>query len=153
LSRRPGRSRVRRALASLVTVDTGWVLAAERDPTAARRHIAALTRLGQVLVIPPVVLVEARQRAADVGRVDVVLAKLRSEPILPEDGRRASELLRAAGAQARNPSRRVHEIGVVDALVAAVAERLGGIVYTDDPKHMLWLVDAGAEITPQRTPF
>jgi len=134
-------------------VDTGWVLAAERKPTAARRHIAALTRLGQVLVIPPVVLVEARQRATDVGRVDVVLAKLRSESILPQDGRRASELLRRAGAQARNPSRRIHEIGVVDALVAAVAERLGGIVYTDDPQHMLWLVEAGAEITPQRTPF
>lgn len=134
-------------------MDTGWVLAAERNPTAARRHIAALTRLGQVLVIPPVVLVEARQRATDIGRVDVVLAKLRSEPILPSDGRRASDLLRLAGAKARDPSRRIHEIGVVDALVAAMAERLGGIVYTDDPKHMLWLVEAGAEITPQRTPF
>jgi len=100
-----------------------------------------------------VVLVEARQRASDVGRVDVVLAKLRQEPLLPEDGLRASELLRAAGAQSRNPSRRIHEIGVVDALVAAVAVRIGGIVYTDDLKHMLWLVRAGAEITPQRTPF
>ncbi len=129
------------------------MLAAERDPTAARRQIASLTRLAQVLVIPPVVLVEARQRATEVGRVDVVLAKLRSEPILPDDGRRASELLRKAGERAPEPSRRVHEIGVVDALVAAVAERLGGIVYTDDPQHMLWLVAAGAEITPYRTPF
>jgi len=129
------------------------VLAAEQKPTAARRHIAALTRVGQVLVIPPVVLVEARQRAADVGRVDVVLAKLRQEPILPQDGIRASELLRAAGAQAKDPSRRIHEIGVVDALVAAVAERVGGIVYTDDPRHMLWLRQAGADITVQRTPF
>ena len=134
-------------------MDTGWVLAAERDPGAARRHIAALTRLGQVLVIPPVVLVEARQCAVDVGRVDVVLAKLRSEPVLPEDGRRASDLLRAAGESSGDPSRRVHEIGVVDAIVAAFAERIGGIVYTDDPQHMDWLVSAGARITPARTPF
>jgi predicted nucleic acid-binding protein len=134
-------------------VDTGWVIGAERNPTAARRQIAALTRVGQVLVIPPVVLVEARQRATDVGRVDVVLAKLRHEPILPQDGIRASELLRAAGARAKDSSGRIHEIGVVDALVAAVAERVGGIVYTDDPQHMLWLRQAGAEITPQRTPF
>ncbi len=104
-------------------------------------------------MIPPVLLVEARQRAANVGRVDAVLAKLRQEPILPRDGIRASELLRAAGAQAKDSSRRIHEIGVVDALVAGVAERIGGIVYTDDPQHMLWLRQAGADITPQRTPF
>ncbi len=85
--------------------------------------------------------------------MDVVLARLRSEPILAEDGHSASELLRAAGRQARDASRRIGEIGVVDALVAAVAERIGGIVYTDDPRHMLWLVAAGARITPQRTPF
>jgi predicted nucleic acid-binding protein len=72
---------------------------------------------------------------------------------LPEDGYRASELLRAAGAQARDPSRCIHEIGVIDAVVAAMAERLGGIVYTNDPKHMEWLRQAGAAITPQRTPF
>jgi predicted nucleic acid-binding protein len=134
-------------------VDTGWVLAAERDPAAARRHIAALTRLGQVLIIPPEVLVEARQRAVDVGRVDVVLAKLRSGAVLPEDGHRASELFRRAGQLSQDPSRRVHEIGVVDAIVAAFAERVGGIVYTNDPEHMGWLVAAGARITPARTPF
>lgn len=134
-------------------MDTGWVLAAERDPAAARRHIAALTRLGQVLIVPPEVVVEARQRAVDVGRVDVVLAKLRSEPVLPADGLRASELLRRAGEQSPDASRQVHEIGVVDAIVAAFAERLGGIVYTDDPEHMQWLVAAGARITPARTPF
>jgi predicted nucleic acid-binding protein len=122
--------------------------------TVSEQMTSVVVQFGpQVLVIPPVVLVEARQRATDIGRVDVVLAKLRSEPILPQDGHRASELLRAAGARARNPSRRIHEIGVVVALVAAVAERLGGIVYTDDPQHMLWLVEAGAEIMPQRTPF
>jgi len=57
-------------------VDTGWVIAAERDPRRARLHIAALTRLGQVMVVSPVVIVEARQRAGDLGRVDVVLARL-----------------------------------------------------------------------------
>ena len=36
---------------------------------------------------------------------------------------------------------------------AAVAERLGGIVYTGDPKHMTWLRDAGARITVAPVPF
>jgi hypothetical protein len=106
-----------------------------------------------VLIIPPEVLVEARQRAVDVGRVDVVLAKLRSGAVLPEDGHRASELFRRVGQLSQDPSRRVHEIGVVDAIVAAFAERVGGIVYTNDPEHMGWLVAAGARITPARTPF
>jgi len=87
------------------------------------------------------------------SRVDVVLAKLRSEPVLPEDGRRASDLLRAAGESSGDASRRVHDIGVVDAIVGAFAERIGGIVYNDDPQHMDWLVSAGARITPARTPF
>jgi predicted nucleic acid-binding protein len=134
-------------------VDTGWVIAAERDPRAARQHIAALTRLGQVMVVSPIVIVEARQRAGDVGRVDAVLARLEQETITPQDGRRASDLLREAGRQSGDAHRRIHEIGLADALIAALAERLGGIVYTGDPEHMQWLRDAGARITVQRVPF
>jgi predicted nucleic acid-binding protein len=136
-----------------VTVDTGWVIAAERDPRRARLHIAALTRLGQVLVVSPIVIVEARRRAGDVGRVDVVLARLEQESITPQDGRRASELLREAGRQSGDAHRRVHEIGLADALVAALAERLGGIVYTADPQHPGWLRDADARITVVPVPF
>jgi predicted nucleic acid-binding protein len=136
-----------------VTVDTGWVIAAERDPRRARLHIAALTRLGQVMVVSPIVIVEARQRARDVDRIDVVLARLEQESITPQDGRRASDLLREAGRQSGNAHRRVHEIGSADALVAALAERLGGIVYTGDPQHLGWLRDAGAQITVMPVPF
>jgi predicted nucleic acid-binding protein len=136
-----------------VTVDTGWVIAAERDPTRARQHIAALTRLGQVMIVSPVVLVEARQRAGDVGRVDVILARLEQENVTPEDGRRASDLLREAGRQCDDAHHRIHEIGLADALVAALAERLGGIVYTCDPQHLGWLGDAGARITIKPVPF
>lgn len=129
------------------------MIAAERDPRAARQHIAALTRLGQVMVVSPIVIVEARQRAGDVGRVDAVLARLEQETITPQDGRRASDLLREAGRQSGDAHRRIHEIGLADALIAALAERLGGIVYTGDPEHMQWLRDAGARITVQRVPF
>ncbi len=129
------------------------MIAAERDPRRARQQIAALTRLGQVLVISPIVIVEARQRAGDVSRVDTVLARLEQESITPQDGRRASDLLREAGRQSNDAHRRVHEIGMADALVAALAERLGGIVYTGDPQHMGWLRDAGARITVVPVPF
>ena len=129
------------------------MIAAERDPRRARLHVAALTRLGQVMVVSPIVIVEARQRAGDVGRVDVVLARLEQESITPQDGRRASELLREAGRRSGDAHRRVHEIGLADALVAALAERLGGIVYTADPQHLGWLRDAGARITVMPVPF
>jgi predicted nucleic acid-binding protein len=135
------------------TVDTGWVIAASRNPTAARRHIAALTRLGQVLVASPIVVVESRQRAADLGPIEVILSQLEQEALLPEDGRRASDLLRAAGRQSSDPSSRIHEIGTADALIAAMAERIGDIVYTADPTHMEWLRDAGADVTVQPVPF
>ncbi len=105
------------------------------------------------MVVSPIVIVEARQRAGDVGRVDTVLARLEQESITPQDGRRASDLLREAGRQSSDPHRRVHEIGLADALVAALAERLGGIVYTGDPQHLAWLRDAGAHITVMPVPF
>ena len=100
-----------------MTVDTGWVIAAERDPRRARLHIAALTRLGQVMVVSPIVIVEARQRAGDVARVDMVLARVEQESITAEDGRRASDLLREAGRRSSDAHRRVHEIRLADALV------------------------------------
>jgi predicted nucleic acid-binding protein len=134
-------------IATVATMDTGWLVAAERNPAAARRHVAALTRVGQVLLVTPVVVVEARQGPGDEGELLVALAKLRREPILPEDGDRAAELLQEAGRQAADPAARIGTMGIVDALVAAVAERRGGIVYTGDPKHMTWLRDAGARIT------
>ncbi|HEY4028648.1 MAG TPA: PIN domain-containing protein [Candidatus Dormibacteraeota bacterium] len=134
-------------------MDTGWVIAAERDPRRARQHIAALTRLGQVMVVSPIVIVEARQRAGDIGRVDTVLARLEQESITPQDARRASDPLREAGRQSTDPHRRVRDIGMADALVAALAERLGGIVYTGDSQHMEWLRDAGARITVAPVPF
>jgi predicted nucleic acid-binding protein len=104
-------------------------------------------------VASPVVIVESRQRATDLGPIEVVLAQLEQEAILPEDGRRAGDLLRQAGRQTSDPSARIHEIGTADALIAAMAERLGGIVYTADPAHMEWLRDAGADITIQPVPF
>jgi hypothetical protein len=101
-----------------------------------RPHIAALTRLGQVMVVSPVVIVEARQRTGEGGRVDVVLARLEQDSITPEDGRGASAQLREAGRLSGDPRRRIQQIGLADALVATLAERLGGVVYTGDPQHL-----------------
>ncbi|MGA9112846.1 MAG: hypothetical protein WB802_03475 [Candidatus Dormiibacterota bacterium] len=106
-----------------------------------------------MLVVTPAVIVEARQGTVAAGKLLVASAKLRREPILPEDGDRAAEQLQEAGRQDADPATRVRTIGVVDALFAAVAERLGGIVYTGDPKHMTWLRDAGARITVAPVPF
>jgi len=151
-----GRRRRLHDVTVVATVDTGWVIAAEHNVTAARRLIAAFAQLGRMLVVPPVVVVEARQRSASLGAVDDILAQLEGEPHAPADGRRASDLLREAGKQAAalgiDASTRIHTIGTADALVAAMAERLGGIVYTADPRHMEWLRDAGAQITVQPVP-
>jgi predicted nucleic acid-binding protein len=138
-------------------VDTGWIIAAEGNVRAAVAHLKAATMAGQVLSVLPVTIVEARQRTGHLPRIDFLLSRLRAESILPEDGTRASELLREAGRQAGSSaaaqSKRVHEIGTNDALVAAAAERLGGIVYTADPRHFEWLRDAGAAIVVEAIPF
>lgn len=151
-----GRRRRLHDVTTVATVDTGWVIAAEQNVSAARRLIAAFSRLGRMLVVPPVVVVEARQRSASLGAVDDILAQLEGEPHTPADGRRASDLLREAGRQATGhgigASARIHAIGTADALVAAMAERLGGTVYTADPQHMEWLRQAGARITVQPVP-
>jgi predicted nucleic acid-binding protein len=139
--------------AVIVTFDTGWVIAAEKNPSAARRHIAALTQLNQIAVIIPPVHVEGLFRAKNPTATRVAIAKIKEEAVLPEDGHRAADLLRAAGAQSSDAHKRIHEIGTNDALVAAVAERVGGIVYTSDPKHMKWLQEAGARITVMPVPF
>ena len=132
------------------------MIAAERNATAARRHIAALSKFGQLLVVSPVVIAESRQRCANIGAVDAVLARLRKAPLLPEDGMRASDLLRTAGQQAgggRAASARIHEIGTTDALIASMAERIGGIVYSADKRHLTWLKHAGARIVVLPVPF
>lgn len=85
-----------------------------------------------------------------------MLARLRKAPLLPEDGMRASDLLRTAGQQAgggRAASARIHEIGTTDALIAAMAERIGGIVYSADERHLTWLKHAGARIVVLPVPF
>jgi predicted nucleic acid-binding protein len=97
--------------------------------------------------------VDTLQRARDPGPVLVVLAKLQKEPSTCDDAIRASQLLREAGRMAGDAHRVVHEIGVVDALVAAMAERLSGVVYTSDPDHMRCLKDAGAAIVVAPIPF
>ena len=153
MPRRTRRWRLSAPSVTYATVDTSWVIAAEKDPAAARRHIAALTRIGQVLVVTPPVTVEAQQRSRSPGRLPVVLARLARDPVLPEDGDRAAELLREAGRQSSEPSARIREIGTNDALIAAIAERLGGIVYTDDATHLNWLRQAGARITVATVPF
>ncbi len=146
-------SRLSGAYPTIVTFDTGWVIGAEKNPRAARRHIAALTQLNQIAIIIPPVHVESLSRAQDPVATRVAIARIREEAVLPVDGHRAAALLRAAGAQSVDPHRRIHEIGTNDALVAAVAERVGGIVYTSDPTHMHWLRDAGARITVMPVPL
>ena len=61
--------------------------------------------------------------------------------------------MRKAGKLTGNPHKTVHELGIVDALVAAMAERLSGIVYTSDPSDMELLKDAGAAIIVAKVPF
>ena len=79
----------------VATVDTGWLISGDRNVRAAVAHVKAVTAAGQVLAVLPATIVEARQRADDLRNIDFLLSRLRQEAILPSDGTRASELLRA----------------------------------------------------------
>lgn len=120
---------------------------------AAFRHLKAATIAGQVLVVSPGVVVEAVRHAGSLTVMDPVLARLDPEDSLFTDGRRAGELLRGAAAASGAPRDTVQRISAVDALTAAMAERLSGIVYTSDPADMELLRQGGARITVERIPF
>jgi predicted nucleic acid-binding protein len=88
-----------------------------------------MTRAGDAVGICPALRAEMyaavwRDRTRRT-RFDQVLARLRGDPEIAEDGRRAGELLgRLDGRQG--------EVSLVDAMLAAVAERADAIVLTDD---------------------
>lgn len=136
-----------------MTVDTGWVIAAERNIAAAFRHLKAMTLSGQVLVISPGVVVEAVRSAGSLTALDPVLSRLQPEDTVFADGRRAAQLMRQAARISTDARATMDRLSAVDGLVAAMAERLGGIVYTGDPGDLNLLRQAGARIVVERVPF
>lgn len=120
---------------------------------AAFRHIKATSAAGQVLVISPGVVVEAVRAAGSLRVIDPLVSRLDPEDSVFADGRRAAQLLRGAAAASADARATVQRISAVDALTAAMAERLGGIVYTSDPGDLDLLRQGGARIVVQRIPF
>lgn len=106
-----------------------------------------------MLVISPGVVVEAVRAAGSLTVIDPIISRLDAEDSIFEDGRRAGQLLRGAAAASADAHATVQRISAVDALTVAMAERLGGIVYTSDPTDMDLLREGGARIVVQRVPF
>ena len=152
-------SRRRRVTASsslrvaLASADTSWLIAGEKDRRKAMAHLKALSDAGQVLTGTPGVIVEAMRRCNNLPAMQHLVSLLQPQDTTLADGIRAAELLHLAGKYTGTPHKTIHQISAVDALVAAVAERLNGTIYTQDPTDMELLRNAGAMIDPVRVPF
>lgn len=120
---------------------------------AAFRHLKAMTLAGQVLVISPGVVVEAVRGAGSLTELDPLISRLEPESSTFADGRRAAELVRDAATASGSARETIAKISAVDALAAAMAERLSGIVYTSDPGDMDLFRQGGARIVVERIPF
>ncbi len=108
------------------------------DERTRRIFVEEFRRSRSVMVVPAVVVTEFLGHQRDLVRAERVLKILQPISVEPADGARAALLLdavRRAGVRAR-PS-------VIDATVAALAERFGMVV-TNDPDDFHALAGAGA---------
>lgn len=116
-------------------------------------HLKALSATNQVLTVSPGVIVEAFRRTERLPALAHLVSLLEPQDTTAADGMRAAEMLRDAGTHTGTPHATIRKISAVDALAAALAERLNGTIYTQDPRDMELLRDAGAMIDPIGVPF
>lgn len=108
-------------MARLIAVDSGFLVAVDRRSSLASAWLERIVREQCDVVVPSVIVAEAWR---DGSRQAVLARWLRGcsvEAIDERDGKRAGELLAAAGSP-----------HTIDALVVAVAERVGAMVLNGD---------------------
>lgn len=116
-----------------VTLDTGGLIALERNKPRARFLLGA-TKEGEARVVVPVPVVAEWWR----GRSNVREAILKLVDVEPLTVAVAC----SAGEALARVARRPHSVSAIDAIVMAFAASRGGIVYTSDVDDLGLLRDA-----------
>ena len=108
-----------------IVLDSGAVIAFEREKRAFLSILASALRRGLTLCVPSVVVAETWRGGRRSARTAMLFAMSRIEPL--------HEGVARAAAEARAAVRRSTTI---DAIVVATAERVGGAVVTSDPDDL-----------------
>jgi predicted nucleic acid-binding protein len=117
----------------VVTLDTGALIALERNKARARALVRAVILRDARLFVPAPVVTEWWRGRTDVR--DDILALLVLAPVTREIACAAGEALARTGTRTRGTS-------AVDAIVMAQAASRGGVVYTSDVDDLGILRDA-----------
>jgi predicted nucleic acid-binding protein len=135
---------VRLAQSRALIVDTGWIIAAERNSRAAMVFRKRLAQEELLLAFPAVVAVEAI--AGSTNQV-VTRRELNNLLSIPLDFDLA---VRSGALQAAVRRLTGQDVGSNDPQVAATAEASSGVIYTGDSADFQALRSAGAQIEEAR---
>lgn len=120
-----------------LVLDTGALIALERDDRRVFEHLVTAARRGYVVVVPILVVMEAQRAARDRPRLDRILARIDEQlPLLPAMGRQVAALRRASGVES-------------DADVVVVLEALavpGSRILTGDARDIVAILDAAGAV-------
>jgi predicted nucleic acid-binding protein len=116
-----------RAVADALILDSGALSAGAEGQVRVRAELAVAEQLGASVHVSAVTLTEVLRGHARDARVHALLSSIQREPVTPELGREAGELL---GRTARDDT--------VDAIVAVTAQAVAGRVrlLTGDPTDL-----------------
>lgn len=116
-----------------LVLDTGALIALERDDPRAHEQLLTAARRGHTIVVPILVVMEAQRAAKSQQRLNQILKRIDTQlPLLPEIGRQV------AGLRARS---KVDS----DADVVVVLEALkvpGSRILTSDPDDIFSIIEA-----------
>lgn len=120
-----------------LVLDTGALIALERDDRRAYEQLVTAARRGHLVVVPILVVMEAQRAARDRVRLERVLARIDQQlPLLPATGRQVAALRSAAGVES-------------DTDVVVVLEALavpGSRILTGDARDILAILDAAGAV-------
>lgn len=116
-----------------LVLDTGALIALERDDPRAWEHLAVAAQRGYLVVVPILVVMEAQRGARNQQRLNQILKWIDQElPLAPEIGRQVAGLRHRSGVDS-------------DTDVVVVLEALavpGSRILTSDPDDMFSVIEA-----------
>ena len=124
---------VRPGVAPRLVLDTGALIALERDAARAYQHLLTAAQRGFLIVVPTLVVLEALEGARAPAIVERIVKKIDAElPLLPAVTRQVPGLKRSSGVDSTTDV-----VVVLEALAAP-----GSMILTSDPVDIHRILEA-----------
>ena len=124
---------LRPGVAPRLVLDTGALIALERDDARAYQHLLTAAQRGLLIVVPTLVVLEALEGAGAPATVERIVKKIDAElPLLPAVTRRVPGLKRSSGVGSTTDV-----VVVLEALAVP-----GSMILTSDPADIHRILEA-----------